>query len=253
MNSKKILIFDIGSEYGHFRKYNTTTSPLTYSIPTRTAIIGVIGAILGIERELAVGQFPDGIFPLQELFSKAKADIAVQILNPVRKENIAINLLNTKFSFYDLSKAGRTQIEFEMLKNPRYRIFFGFSGKREIFDELIERVKTKKHHFSPYLGLAQFTATVDFVAVETANYIENTNKEYVEILSAVNLALINDAYPVEFDYSALYSANNMPMVMNRYREVQEFSEILIEKNGAIIKAKPKVYYKVNNFGNILFL
>ena len=48
MNSKELLIFDIRGEYGHFRKYNTTTSPLTYSIPTRTAIAGILGAILAI-------------------------------------------------------------------------------------------------------------------------------------------------------------------------------------------------------------
>jgi hypothetical protein len=29
----------------------------------------------------------------------------------------------------------------------------------------------------------------------------------------------------------MYSANNMPIEMNRNREVQEYSEVLIEKNG----------------------
>ena len=52
MNYKGILIFDISSEFGHFRKYNTTTSPLSYSIPTRTAVAGILGAILGMEREI---------------------------------------------------------------------------------------------------------------------------------------------------------------------------------------------------------
>ena len=68
MNSKEILIFDIQSEYGHFRKYNTTTSPLTYSIPTRTAIAGILGAILGMERELRDGVYPEGAEPVQEFF-----------------------------------------------------------------------------------------------------------------------------------------------------------------------------------------
>ncbi len=92
MNSKEVLIFDISSEYGHFRKYNTTTSPLTYSIPTRTAIAGILGAILGMEREIAEGIFPDGAIPVQEFFSKMNSDIAVQIINQVKKENVAVNL-----------------------------------------------------------------------------------------------------------------------------------------------------------------
>ncbi len=85
MHSDKLLVFDIGSEYGHFRKFNTTTSPLTYSIPTRPAIAGLLGAILGIERELSAGKFRDGVMPIAEVFTKEKARIGVQLINPVKK------------------------------------------------------------------------------------------------------------------------------------------------------------------------
>ena len=254
MNSKKILIFDISSEYGHFRKYNTTTSPLTYSIPTRTAIAGILGAILGIERELKDGVYPEGITPVQELFSKKNADIAIQIINPVKKENVAINLINTKKSFYDLTKAGRTQIEFELFRDSKYRIFFSMENDIELFNEITERIIDKKHHFSPYLGLAQFTATIEYVDTREAVLRDNQKKESVEIITAVNLSLLNEEEnPVEFDYLAMYSANNMPMEMNRIREVQEYSEVLIEKNGNTINAKPRKYYYIEDYGNILFL
>ena len=253
MNFKKILIFDISSEYGHFRKYNTTTSPLTYSIPTRTAIAGVLGAIAGIEREITDGVYPKGVTPVQELFSKKNADIAIQIINPVKKENVGMNLINTKKSFYDLTKAGRTQIEFELLRDSKYRIFFSMENDIELFDEITERIKDKKHHFSPYLGLGQFTATIEYINTKEAVLCENRNRESVEIITAVNLSLLKEEEPVDFDYSAMYSSNNMPMEMNRNREVQEYSEVLIEKNGNTIKAKPAKYYYIEGYGNILFL
>ena len=253
MNYKEILIFDISSEFGHFRKYNTTTSPLSYSIPTRTAVAGILGAILGMEREVADGVYPVGAIPVQEFFSKANSDIAVQILNPVKKENVAMNLINTKTSFYDLTRAGRTQIEFELVKNLKYRIFFTLSNNQLVFNELVERIKTKSHHFSPYLGLAQFTATVDFVDIKQAELLESKDESFIEIITAINLSKTIGEQPVEFDYSAMYSANNMPIEMNRNREVQEFSEVLIEKNGLPVKAKVKDYYKIENYGNILFL
>ena len=253
MNYKEILIFDISSEYGHFRKYNTTTSPLTYSIPTRTAIAGIMGAILGMEREVADGVFPDGVIPVQEFFSKTNSDIAVQIINPVKKKNVAVNLINTKTSFYDLSKSGRTQIEFELVKNVRYRIFICLPDNKEVFDELSVRIKTKKHHFSPYLGLAQFTATVDYVDIKKAELIVNLEKKYIDINTAINLSQVKEDKPIEFDYSAMYSANNMPIEMNRNREILEYSEVLIEKNGLPVKAKVENYYKIENYGNIMFL
>jgi CRISPR-associated protein Cas5h len=253
MNYKEILIFDISSEYGHFRKYNTTTSPLTYSIPTRTAIAGILGAILGMEREIADGVYPDGVVPVQEFFSKANSNIAIQILSPVKKENVAMNLINTKTSFFDLTRAKRTQIDFELLKDVKCRIFFALNNNEKVFNELATRIKFKKHHFSPYLGLAQFTATIDFVDRKQAELIGNPDENYVDIITAVNLSKTIVEQPIEFDYSAMYSANNMPIEMNRNREVQEYSEVLIEKNGLPIKAKVKQYYKIENYGNILFL
>lgn len=255
MNSKEILIFDISSEYGHFRKYNTTTSPLTYSIPTRTAIAGVLGAILGMEREIADGVYPEGAIPVQEFFGKANCDIAIQILNPVKKENVAMNLINTagaREHFYNLTKAGRTQIEFELLKEPMFRVFLSMNDQ-DTLNILAERIRLKKHHFSPYLGLAQFTASIDFVEMTNAEPVQANGSEFVKFITAVNLSKVSGEPPVEFDYSAMYSANNMPMEMNRIREVQEYSEVLIEKNGQAVKARVKGYYRVTNYGNILFL
>ena len=70
----KVLVFDIWGEYAHFRKYYTTTSPLSYSIPPRTAVTGFIGAILGLGKEKYLKHF-----------TKKQAFIAVRLLNPVKR------------------------------------------------------------------------------------------------------------------------------------------------------------------------
>ena len=115
MKSLRLLVFEISGEYGHFRKFNTTSSPLTYAIPTRTALIGILGAILGIEREKSSGVFPEGKKPLIEQFARTESRFAVQILNPIKKVNIGFNLLDTgksHSSFFNIKN--RTQIEFEL-------------------------------------------------------------------------------------------------------------------------------------------
>ncbi len=240
-------------------------------IPTRTAIAGILGAILGMERELIeltekerkiLSKFYTEAElaekSVQEFFGKEKCDIAVQILNPVKKESVGLNLLNTatfsidkKTMTLNLAK-GRTQIGFELLKNSKYRIFFAID-KEDIFEELVERIKHKRHHFSPYLGLAQFTAMVEFVDVVEATFEQNASNDEVEILSVVNMSKIKDENTIIFDKNALYSANNMPIEMNRNREVQEFSEVLIEKNGLPIKIKGIDFYEVQKYGKIMFL
>ncbi len=251
MNSKELLIFDIRGEYGHFRKYNTTTSPLTYSIPTRTAIAGILGAILGMEREIRDGVYPEGAEPVQEFFSKDRSDVAVQIIRPVKKENIGFNLINTKMSFYDLTKAGRTQIEFELVKDVHYRIYLAMEEKAK-FEELSERISHKRHHFTPYLGLAQFTAQIDFVQKATAQQVSG-NGSFTKIVTAVNMSKLQGEPPIEFQREFFYSANNMPIAMNRDREVLEYSEVLIEKNGNPLRVRVADYYSIDGIGNILFM
>ena len=251
MNSKKVLIFDICGEYGHFRKYNTTTSPLSYSIPTRTSIAGILGAILGMEREIRDGVYPEGASPVQEFFSKERSDIAVQIILPVKKENIGFNLINTKLSFYDLTKSGRTQIEFELIKDANYRIYLAMENKDK-FEELSERIVHKRHHFTPYLGLAQFTAQIEFVKMVTANFLTG-NGDYTKIITAVNMSKLQGESPIEFQREFFYSANNMPIAMNCDREILEYSEVLIEKNGNPLRVKVSEYYTIDGIGNILFL
>jgi len=252
MNSKEILIFDIQGEYGHFRKYNTTTSPLTYSIPTRTAIAGILGAILGMERELHDGVYPEATEPVQEFFSKGLSNIAIQILRPVKKVNIGFNLINTKnWKTYYTIPTGRTQIEFELLKDVHYRIYLTMENTTK-FEELSERIAHKRHHFTPYLGLAQFTAQIDFVQRAMVKAIKSNGK-YTEIITAVNMSNLEGKSPVEFQQEFFYSANNMPIAMNRDREVLEYSEVLIEKNGNPLKVRVSDFSTIEGVGNILFL
>ena len=76
-NSKQVdqvLVFDIWGEYAHFRKYYTTTSPLSYSLPTRTALTGLIGAITGFKKDEYLKHF-----------TKDQAFIAVRLLKPIKK------------------------------------------------------------------------------------------------------------------------------------------------------------------------
>jgi CRISPR-associated protein Cas5h len=249
MNYREILIFNISGEYGHFRKFNTTTSPLTYSIPPRTAIIGIIGAILGIEREEDNNKFKPDVIPLQEQFGKSNAEIAIQIINPIKKKNVCFNLIDTKHSFFNIKN--RTQIEFELLQDVEYRIFFSFSQK-DIFETVTERIKNKNHHFTPYLGLSQFTASIEFVDVVNAEI--KKKDEFAEFVSVINLSKVKESDNVKFDYDySHYTANIMPVEMDRERNVLEYSEILFEKNGKIITGKFDEYFDTGNYGNIVFL
>ena len=249
MHFKQVLVFDIESEYGHFRKFNTTTSPLTYSVPTRPAIAGFLGAILGYERETAAGIFGKGVAPIADIFSKKNACIAVQIMQPTRKATMCFNLLDTAktaSSFFNVEQ--RTQIDFELLKKPTFRIFIHLADENR-FEELVERVRNNKTHFTPYLGISQFTSRVIFRGVTAANLSDSA--EYQEVVTAVSILKVED---IRFNYAAdfKYTSDTMPIEMLPNREVIEYAEVIVETTGKTISVKSNQIY-LTDFGNILFL
>lgn len=250
MKSHKLLVFDISSEYGHFRKFNTTSSPLTYAIPTRSALAGVLGAILGVEREASDGTFPDGVIPVNELFAAGNADIGIQILNPIKKTNIGFNLLDTgkaASSFFNIKN--RTQIEFELLKDAKFRIFLHLKEDK-IAEELAERIEAVNHHFTPYLGLSQFTAIVEWQGQVEAT-LEVSDSEYIAICTSINLSKLEEKRPIKFE-QASYTTDTMPMGMRRDRVITEYAEVLIERTGKKVLVNTPNYWKTS-FGNILYL
>ncbi len=251
MTDNRLIVFELSGEYGHFRKFNTTTSPLTYPIPTRTALTGLLGAVLGVERETAPGRFPANVVPVQELFSQANCALSVQLLAPVKKVNIGFNLLDTGNSFFEIRKSGRTQIEFELLKDPHFQVFVRLNNGA-LFDQLAERLMTRNHHFTPYLGLSQFTATLQNARV-SQGFIRSTTTGYVPIQSVINLSLLSATQPIEFDKTAHYYVETMPIELSRDRVVTRYGEVLVNADGGAVPVRTDEWFETPDFGNILFL
>ena len=251
MSDNRLIVFELSGEYGHFRKFNTTTSPLTYPIPTRTALTGLLGAVLGVERETGPGRFPAHVVPVQELFSQANCDLTVQLIAPVRKVSMGFNLLDTGNSFFEIRKSGRTQIEFELLKNPVFRVFVRLENSA-LFDQLAERLLNRNHHFTPYLGLSQFTATLQNASV-TQGVVRLATTGYVPIQSVVNLSQLMDKRPIEFDREAHYYVETMPIELSRDRVVTRYGEVLVNADGGAVSVRAAEWFETPDFGNILFV
>lgn len=253
MSFKTFIVFDTFGEYGHFRKFNTTTSPLSYLIPSPTAIAGLLGAILGIERENDKGTVSRGSETLRNVFSSENTKIAIRILGKAEKICMAFNLLDTGSpqSFFNITN--RTQIEYELLKNPAFRIFLDWQHSKR--DELIERIVNKRFHFNPYFGLSQFTANVAWVGEKPAEKLESNN--FVSFNSVLNLSLLyGTADPVNFDQMKTQhiQVETLPLEMLPNRIISRYGEVLMETSGGSISAKPSHQsYFIENEGNVQLL
>ena len=170
-----LIVFDVASSFGYFRKSFTTTNSLTHNLIPRSTVEGLVGAILG----LSSIEYP-------ELLRNSK--IAVQILSEVRKMNFKQKTIHPDWLAtiprYLENKPVTKNTPFsvpssiELLVNPKYRIFF--DGGR-INSDLADMLRTKKSYYTPYLGSSSMICSARFVG--EFEYAHSKKKE--EMLSSV--------------------------------------------------------------------
>ena len=240
----KIIVFDIWGDYGHFKKIYTTTSPLSYDFPPKTSICGILGAFLGLNKE-----------DYLKYINKNTAKISLKIINPIQKTNFALNLIDTKkgrfkgpgFNLIN----GRTQIRFEMLKNPKYRLYVHLTNN-QLHSKLDELLKHHKTVYTISLGLSELIANFEYIG-EFEVEKKTPNNEYTSINSVIRRDnIVNNEIEINEDKEYLFS--KIPNEMNENRITTEYIDIFYERGGHPINCKVKEYYHIPKLGeNITFI
>jgi CRISPR-associated protein Cas5h len=225
---ERVIVFDVWGDYAHFRKNYSTSSPLTYSFPPRTALSGLIGAVVGLDKAEYFRHF-----------FKVDANIGCKILAPVKKVRIGENLIDTKSAVKMHLIKNRTQIRFEFVKDPKYRIYFSHSDE-QLYKKLKDLLTSHQSVYTPCLGLSQLICSYQFIG-EVG--LKSSGEEVQEIDSVVpGKCLLTP----EFEEGKEYFSEVMPGEMGEAREVTDYSEILFERNGRSIRAKAKELWEVEN-------
>jgi len=240
VKTKQILVFDIWGDYGHFRKFYTTTSPLTFSFPPPSTIAGILGAIYGASKNEYLN-----------IFSLNKCQIAIKIVKPIKKVRMGLNLINTKGNFWMLFSnkyhEPRTQIRTEFLKDPCYRIYVSHDDAK-VFDRLLHLVKAHNSTYSVALGLSELLCDFKYAGLYEAKEKADSEVELVSPITMSNLS--HDGLVIE--QGKKYFKEKMPIVMNPDRVVEKYDEVIFAPDGKTIKAKIKIYWQLENGENVAF-
>jgi CRISPR-associated protein Cas5h len=153
----KLVVFDVSSSFGYFRKAFTTTNALTHAVIPRSSVEGLVGAILG----LSILEYP-------EILKESK--IAIETLSDVRKINMKYMHTNPDWwqniSYYFQNKTSTKQIQFavpasvELLVNPKYRIYI---DNEQTNTQLTKMLQDKKTFYTPYLGTSSMFCAIKHV------------------------------------------------------------------------------------------
>jgi len=230
----KVLSFDIKGKFAHFRKFYANNTALSYSIPPRTTIMGMLAAILGRSRDT-----------YYEELSSSRIMISVQLLTPLKKSFHRLNLLKIKGPSDFRGANGRIQTPFEVVTGQNigrdtlaYRVYVaGIEESLEIFDELLQRIEDRETVYNLTLGTANFLASIDNMKLWKGTKIQSA-KEAVSISSIVNIESIDKLVFTDIDNKKLLLEEEiMPsdFRVNHSREVVKMNRVIYSTMGGSFK------------------
>jgi CRISPR-associated protein Cas5h len=227
---REFVIFDVASDLAHFRRQYAITTALTYPVPPRTALCGLVGAVLGLPKNESLAPFQD-----------SEAVFGLQILSPLRTGYVSINLVDTKQnpSFRLKAVNPRTTVRYEVLRQPRYRVMFSHPT---LARQLAESLKHGESCYTPCLGLAWMIAWFgDGVQIVEAEEVSG-DKNHREFVSLVRSDDVQDE--IHWNADGVYQRVRLPAVMQPNREVTRYEAYVMDTTGRSIAASLRAYWRL---------
>lgn len=229
MEIKTTLVFDIWGDYAHFKKIYVTTSALTYSLPFKTTIYGLVGAIIGLDNK------KNGYL---DHFNEENCQLAIQVINPVKIQRININFSPKPGPIKD----NRKPTTMEYLVKPRFRIFFSHKDE-QIYNSLKENLEEKRTVYTPVLGLAHCIANFEFLG--EYELTRGSGNAMIDSILLKSLVKSLDTSSWNENDVRVQEQTMYPLEMNTTREVTKRDNVLFDLNGNPIQAEVEHYFNLN--------
>jgi len=182
-----ILSFDIEGKFAHFRKFHGNNTAMSYSIPPRTTIIGMLAAIMGEEKD-----------SYYQAYRNENLKVGIQVLSDLNKSFHRLNLLKITGINDFRGKQGRVQTPFEIVTGNdlkkdmvKYRIYLAPGEVDDLYQSISRKLQNNERQFNISLGIAGFSAYATNVQTHSVSG-KYAQGEWLDLHSAGNSEQIDE-------------------------------------------------------------
>lgn len=227
---REFVVFDVAGDLAHFRRQYAITTALTYAISPRTALCGLVGAILGLPKNDSLDEFRDEV-----------AVFGLQVIRPVKTGHVSINLVNTKDNrtFRLEGENPRTTLRYEVLREPRFRVMFSHP---RLGPQLAEALGKGESKFTPCLGLAWMIAWLEGNSRTVIGKVVERDRDVQSFVSPIRCDDVEGS--VHWNTDGVYQRVRMPAVMQPDRKVTRYELYIIDTSGGPINATLRRYWRL---------
>lgn len=232
----KVLSFEVFADFAHFRPYYTTSSPITYTMLPPTTLYGILGAILGLEKE-----------EYNNILNEKGTKIGIGIKKEVKKIALSMNLVNTKGNYWvptrKNSNGPRTPTKYEFLKDVCYSIFVTMKDEK-MLEELMKSVKKHTPYYTISLGLAGLIADIKYINYGEVEKLPTL--DYIELETAVNIDDLKGKDAIDLNKGITYAKEKFVKKFKENREPEDYVEVLYSLKAEKLSVKVDNVYKLGN-------
>lgn len=225
-----ILKFNISSNFGYFQDKVNIRNNISYPSIHRPSILGIIGAILGI----------DG-------FAKLKENGLIKYIDELSSIEVGI-LINSEISYTKVTTNDSTSLNITnrdnrvtqkyetILNEPNFDIYLRIEDD-VLFNQVFSALKNKEYVFEPTLGKSYFFATIKDV-------------QQCDVSEKENIELIDD--DLVYSYSLFPSQLVPDMGGETHSELFVSNDLTLGRDFTLPVSSEKTTGQYNNYEHYVF-
>jgi CRISPR-associated protein Cas5h len=227
-----LLVFDVVGPMAHFRKFYTNSSSLSYPLPPRTTLMGLIAALRRCDRDA-----------YYEELGMERGRLGVALKTPVRSVMQTINYLATDDQdWHGIKRRTQVPMEFILPRPPerflRYRVYFGYLDPM-LIEKLAEQLARSEYAYPLCLGLTECPAWVENARLYHSDEVEwvHDPEGPLPLQTAVPVPRLRELPPLEELAGHRLLKDRMPLDFHPDRRLKTATDVLWEAEGRPLPLK----------------